>query len=229
MAVCDNSVKVDTAYHPTTVAANLEAPKGDKMAHIDYFFATVSPFTYLAGRRLEEIASKHGATVTYKPLDVVALFARTGGTAPKDRHESRQAYRLQDLRRLSTKTALPLNAKPAFWPTNPAPSSYAIIAAQSAGGGDLVQLVHSLGKACWSDEKDIAEDDVIRAMLADAGFDPALADKGLLLGADTYARNLEEAVMRGAFGAPFYITDTDERFWGQDRLDDLDLHLSGKL
>ncbi|MGO4913963.1 2-hydroxychromene-2-carboxylate isomerase [Pseudogemmobacter sp. W21_MBD1_M6] len=199
------------------------------MAHIDYFFATVSPFTYLAGRRLEEIASKHGATVTYKPLDVVALFGRTGGTAPKDRHESRQTYRLQELRRLSAKTGLPLNVKPAFWPTNPAPSSYAIIAAQSAGGGNLSKLVHSMTKACWAEEKDIARDDVIREMLADAGFDPALADKGLLQGADTYARNLEEAVMRGAFGAPFYITDTDERFWGQDRLEDLDLHLSGKL
>lgn len=33
----------------------------------------------------------------------------------------------------------------------------------------------------------------------------------------------------GVFGAPFYITDTDQRFWGQDRLDDLDLILSGAL
>ncbi|MEM9524919.1 MAG: 2-hydroxychromene-2-carboxylate isomerase, partial [Pseudomonadota bacterium] len=29
--------------------------------------------------------------------------------------------------------------------------------------------------------------------------------------------------------APFYITDTDERFWGQDRLKDLDMHLDGRL
>ena len=199
------------------------------MAHIDYFFATVSPFTYLAGGRLEEIAAKYGATITYKPLDVMALFARTGGTAPKDRHESRQAYRLQELRRLSAKTGLALNAKPAFWPTNPAPSSYAIIAAQIAGGGDLAKLVHSFTAACWAEEKDISQDDVIRAQLEAAGFDPALADKGMLEGAETYVRNLEEAVNRGAFGAPFYITDTDERFWGQDRLEDLDMHLAGKL
>ena len=69
------------------------------MAHIDYFFSTVSPYTYLAGTRFEEIAAKHGATVTYKPLDLIALFGRTGGTPPKDRHESRQAYRLQEMRR----------------------------------------------------------------------------------------------------------------------------------
>ncbi len=199
------------------------------MAHIDYFFATVSPFTYLAGTRLEDIAARHGCSITYKPLDVIALFGRTGGIPPKDRHPSRQEYRLQDLRRQSAKTGLPINLKPAHWPTNPAPSSYAVIAAQSAGGGDLGALVHGLTRACWAEDRNIAEDDVIRECLSASGFDPSLADKGLLAGAETYAANLEEAVNRGAFGAPFYITDTDERFWGQDRLDDLDLHLSGKI
>ncbi len=199
------------------------------MPHIDYFFATISPYTYLAGERLEEIATRHGATITYKPLDVIGLFARTGGTPPKDRHENRKEYRVQELRRQAAKTGLTLNLQPAHWPTNPAPSSYAIIAAQAAGGGDLGKLVHSYCRACWAEEKDIAQDDVVRSCLEAAGFDPALADKGMLAGAEAYAANLEEAVSRGAFGAPFYITDGDERFWGQDRLDDLDLHLSGKL
>ena len=199
------------------------------MPHIDYFFATLSPYTYLAGTRFEEVAAKHGATVTYKPLDVVALFGRTGGTAPKDRHPSRQEMRLQELRRQSAKLGLKMNLKPMFWPTNPAPSSYAFIAAQKAGGGDLGKLVHAITRSVWADEKDIAQDDVIRECLAEAGFDPALADSGMLAGAEEYAANLEEAVNRGVFGAPFYITDTDERFWGQDRIGDLDLHLSGKL
>ena len=39
--------------------------------------------------------------------------------------------------------------------------------------------------------------------------------------------NLEEAVNRGAFGAPFYIVaESDERFWGQDRLQALEAHLA---
>jgi 2-hydroxychromene-2-carboxylate isomerase len=200
------------------------------MAHIDYYFATVSPNTYLAGTRLEDVAARHGATVTYRPLDIMALFARTGGIPPKDRHPSRQEYRLQELRRNAAKAGLPINLKPAFWPTNPAPSSYAIIAAQNAGGGDLGQLVFALTRACWAEEKNIAEDEVIRDCLSAAGFDPKLADAGLLVGAETYARNLEDAVSAGAFGAPFYIvTETDERFWGQDRIADLDAYLAGTL
>ena len=69
---------------------------------------------------------------------------------------------------------------------------------------------------------------MIKACLSEAGFDPSLADSGLLAGAETYAANLEEAVNRGAFGAPFFITDDDQRFWGEDRLDDLEAHLAAR-
>lgn len=197
------------------------------MTQIDYFFSTLSPFTYLAGMRLENIAKKHGAKVIYKPLDIMALFARTGGTPPKDRHPNRIEHRLQELRRQGVRTGLKINIKPAHWPTNMAPSSYAIIAAQNTGG-DVGPLVHSFLRAVWAEEKDIADEAVIRAILADNGFDPELTNSGLLVGAETFGKNLEEAVEAGAFGAPTYIVG-DNVLWGQDRLDDLDLILAGKL
>ncbi len=198
------------------------------MPKIDYYFSTISPYTYLAGDQLEQIAEKHGAEIVYKPLDIVALFGRTGGTPPAQRHENRQAYRAKDLVRVSKLNGLDLNLKPAFFPTNAAPSSYAVIAAQAAGTGDVGALVRALLTSVWVKEQNIAEDDVIRACLTEAGFDPALADSGLLNGAETYAANLEEAVACGAFGAPFYVVG-DEPFWGQDRLAHLDAHLSGDI
>lgn len=197
------------------------------MPQIDYYFTPLSPWCYLAGGRLERIAAAHGATVRYRPFDTGAAFARTGGKVLAERHESRKAYRLQDLRRTAARLGMKIDLHPPFFPTNPAPASYAIIAAQTAGG-DVGGLVQSFLRACWAEGKNIAEDEVIRGLLAAHGFDPALADKGLFTGAETYARNLEDAVAAGVFGAPFYIVG-EERFWGQDRLEDLDLHLAGKL
>jgi 2-hydroxychromene-2-carboxylate isomerase len=199
------------------------------MAHIDYYFSTVSPWAYLAGTRLEEMAARHGASITYKPVDLGQLFPRTGGVALPERHPSRQEYRLQELARQSRKLGMALNPRPAFWPVNGAPAAYAIIAAQSAGGGDVGTLAHGVLRALWAEERNIAEEETISACLAEAGFDPGLADKGLLMGAETYARNTEEAVMAGVFGSPFYVVSTGQKFWGQDRLEDLDLHLAGKL
>lgn len=195
------------------------------MARIDYFFSTLSPFAYLAGNRLEEIAAAHGATIAYKPVDITALFARTGGTPLAERHPSRQDYRLQDLRRRAARVGMPINLRPQHFPTNAAPSSYAIIAAGLAGG-DVGPLVQAFLRAVWAEQKDIADDAVVRECLSSCGFDPAVADSGLLTGAETYARNLEEAVNRGVFGSPFYITEDDERFWGHDRLDDLEAKLA---
>ncbi|TRW97771.1 2-hydroxychromene-2-carboxylate isomerase [Paracoccus sp. M683] len=196
------------------------------MPHIDYYLGTISPWCYLAGDRLERIAEKHGATITYKPVDLMQLFDRTGGTKPADRHPSRMEMRGQELTRWSAHLDLPFNLKPAHWPVNMAPSSYAVIAAQAAGG-DVGALVQGFLRAVWAEERDISDDQVIRDVLAAAGFDPALADKGLFVGAETYGRNLEQAVEAGAFGAPFYVVrETDQRFWGQDRLDFLDRHLA---
>jgi 2-hydroxychromene-2-carboxylate isomerase len=197
------------------------------MAHIDYYLATISPWCYLAGNRLEEIARRHGASITYKPLDVLQLFDRTGGVRPANRHPNRMEYRMHDMPRWAEHLGMPINLKPAFWPVNMAPSSYAIIAAQETGG-DVGPLVQGFLRACWAEERDISDDQVIRDILGAAGFDPALADSGLFVGAETYGRNLEQAVEAGVFGVPFYIVrESGQRFWGQDRLDFLDRHLAG--
>ena len=197
------------------------------MANIDYYLGTISPFAYLAGDRLERIAERHGATITYKPLDILQLFDRTGGVRPANRHASRMEYRAQELSRWSDHLGMALNIKPAFWPVNMAPSSYAVIAAQETGGGDLGGLVQGILRAVWAEDRDISDDGVLRDILEKHGFDPALVDRGLFVGAETYGRNLEQAVEAGAFGSPFYVVrDSGQKFWGQDRLDFLDRHLA---
>ena len=195
------------------------------MAHIDYYMFPLSPFTYLAGDGLEKLAEKHGCTITYKPFQLMKVFELTGGTPPKDRHPSRQAYRLAEIERIAEFVGMPINLKPAFWPTNPAPAAYAIIAAQEAGGGDIGGLCRSLLSAVWVEEKDIAQDDVVKAALEANGFDAGLADAGLLTGAEVFERNTEEALQAQVFGAPSYVVN-GQIFWGQDRLDYLDRYLT---
>lgn len=196
------------------------------MASIDYYFGTISPWAYLAGDRLERIAAAHGATITYKPLDILQLFDRTGGVRPEARHQSRLDYRAQELPRWAEHLGMPLNVTPRTGRPNAAPSSYAIIAAQAAGG-DTGRLAQAILRAHWAEERDIADDATLREILSENGFDPKLVDSGLFIGAEAYGRNLEDAVAAGVFGSPFYVVrETGQKFWGQDRLDFLDRHLA---
>lgn len=198
------------------------------MRQIDYYLALQSPYVYLAGTRPAEIAARHGATLVYKPLDAAQLFPRTGGKIRAERHPARNDYSAQDRMRQARKLAMPYDPQPLYAAANPAPAAYAVIAAQKVGGGDLSGLVAAFSRAMWAESRDISDDEVIRALLTAHGFAADTADKYMLAAADTYAANLEEAVSNGVFGVPFFIAG-DQKFWGQDRLEDLDLHLSGKL
>ena len=194
------------------------------MAVIDYFFSLMSPFTYLAGMRLEEIAEKHNAEIVYRPTDLMKVMPETGGLPVPKRHPFRQQYRLQELRRLSAHTGLPLNIQPKHWPVDAKPASLAVIAVAEQGG-DAGKLAHAFLRAVWAEERDIANADTIAAILAENGHDAAALAPAMAAAEAQYDTNTALALERGVFGAPFYIVG-DERFWGQDRLDYLDRHLA---
>ena len=44
------------------------------MAHIDYYFYSASPFTYLGHKDLMAVAAKHGASVTFRPVNLFGLW-----------------------------------------------------------------------------------------------------------------------------------------------------------
>lgn len=199
------------------------------MARVDYYFSVNSPYTYIGSARVAAMARKMGADWQYKPLHFANLAARTRSMSLTETDAVRAAYIAQDLPRQAAKAGLPMLAKPPYFPANSAPASYAIIAAQNAvraGGvaGDLHALVAAFCSAVWAQGRDISDGEVVASLMADCGFDPALADRGMFMAADEYARNCDDAVGAGVFGAPFLIAG-EARFWGQDRLDDAAQHL----
>lgn len=201
------------------------------MPVIDYFFSVLSPYAYLAGDRLERIAEAHGALIRYKPVDLHKVMEVTGGLPVHRRHVSRQEYRFQDLARRARRAGLPMHLQPKHFPGNPTLANCALIAAQTAQEngdaphGDVGAAARALMRALWAEQKDLADPGVVAEALGAGGFTAAVFSGGAAAG-ETYARNTEEAVRRGVFGAPFYIFG-EERFWGQDRLDDLEIALKG--
>ncbi len=194
------------------------------MTGIEYYFSVLSPFAYLASDRLERIAAARGAAIAYFPIDIAAVGGQTGWTPPAKRHPSRLEYRLQELARVSRTEGLPINLKPAHWPTNPVPASRAIAAAILAER-DPAALIRATLRAVWAEERDIAEPEVVAGILGANGIDPDSLEPHLDAAEEAYWTNTRAAPERGVFGVPFYIAE-GERFWGQDRLTALDNHLS---
>ena len=194
------------------------------MKTISYYFSVLSPFTYFAGDRLERIAAHHGVAIDYLPMDIMGLFGKTGGLPPKDRHISRQNYRMQEIQRIAEHSGMPVNLKPKFWPTDPKSASFTIINAPNEQG-DKGQLVRNYLTACWAEDRDIANPSVVQDCLKAAGFDPEIADSDNNRAMEMFQQNTLRAEEDHVFGSPTYVID-GQVFWGQDRLDHLEWYLT---
>jgi carboxymethylenebutenolidase len=188
---------------------------------VDYFFATLSPWTYLGHERLRAMARKHGATINLRPCDLSGkVFPVSGGVPVKQRAPQRQAYRFLELKRWRDFLGLPLNLEPRFFPADAEPSSRLIIAASQLSADAAMTLTGAVLRACWAEERNVADPDTLHAILRENGFEPEALTRHAQSPEvkATYEAYTQEAIDRGVFGAPSYIVD-GELFWGQDRLD----------
>jgi 2-hydroxychromene-2-carboxylate isomerase len=186
---------------------------------VDYYFTPVSPWTYLGHGRFEQMLAKHGATVRVKPVDYGRIFPVSGGLPLKQRAAQRQAYRLVELRRFRDHSGVPLNLQPKFFPAPSDAAAQLVIAADKANGvASAMKLASALMRACWFEERNVADAATQDAIVREQGLDPdALASHSEAAKA-AYDAYTQEAIDRGVFGAPSYLYN-DEIFWGQDRLE----------
>ena len=194
---------------------------------VDYYFAVVSPWSYLGHDRFVALAARHGATIGVKPIDLSRVFPVSGGLPLPKRAPQRQAYRLVELRRWRDHLGIPLNLQPKFAASGGDLAARWVLAAAEGAAAAALDLAGAIMRARWAEERDIADEATLAAIAAALGQDGS----GLAARAaapDIQARYdacTQEAIDRQVFGVPTYVY-RDEPFWGQDRLDFLDRALA---
>ena len=187
---------------------------------IDYYFATISPFMYLGHERFVALARRHGATIAVKPINMGEVFPVSGGLPLSKRAPQRQAYRLLELKRWSEHLKIPLNCQPRYFPVNGDLAAAWILAAQEQGVAQALALTGAVGRAIWTQERDVAAESTLVAIAGELGLEAAALGARAATAeiAARYKALTQEAIERKVFGAPTYVYE-DELFWGQDRLD----------
>jgi len=195
---------------------------------IEYYFSFISLWSYVGSGAFRQLVERRGLTVIYKPVDLMAVFASSGGLPVKQRATARQAYRLVEMQRWRELRGIPLVLHPRYYPANPSRGHRMLLAAlrrnQPVGA-----FADAVLRAVWADEQNVEESDTL-VRLADAG---GLDGRQLLAASDDPAQVAEEdrltreAIARKVFGAPFYFW-RGEPFWGQDRLDLLETAITSR-
>jgi len=202
-------------------ASEIKDNKPDQLDTLIYRYSHVSPWSYFGHRRVLQLAAEAGVAIDCVPVSLGMILPHTGGLPLAKRSAQRKAYRLQELDRWMRALDMPVNREPAFFPTDDTVSGRMASLAR-AEGRPIGELSEAFMRACWVEQRDIADQATVIAIADANGFDGAnlyaraMTDAGLAL----LQQQSQDAVDAGCFGAPWYQW-RDQAFWGQDRLDQL--------
>ncbi len=188
------------------------------MPVLEFFYDFVSPYSYLASTRVEAEARRARGTVRFRPFLLGGVLKATGNHPPLET-PAKLKHMWVDLQRWARRLSVPLVLPPGF----PVASLLALRGALEAERlGNLVPYTHAVYRAHWAEGKDIADPQVLAAAASAGGLDGAAVVAAAPRYKEALARQTQEAVERGAFGAPtFFVAASggEEMFVGNDRLD----------
>ena len=191
---------------------------------LEFFFDYGSPTSYLAHVQLAGIAERTGAEIVRRPMLLGGVFKATGNQTPVA-IPAKRAYMLGDMARMAEHLGVPFTMNPYFI-INTLTLMRGVVAAQADGTFEAYDK--AMWQAMWVDGENMGEVEAIGKALAAAGLDPAafaarIQEQSVK---DGLIAATEEAVRRGAFGAPTCFVG-DEMFFGSDRMDYVERALAG--
>ena len=184
---------------------------------IEFFFDYGSPYSYIANAVLPDLARRHAADLVYRPMLLGAVFKETGNQSPMyESVAAKRAYGTLALRRTAAYHGVPFEGNPHF-PINTLALMRTAVAAQQAGV--FAPFHAAVYPAFWAKGRNLGDAAVVADVLGAAGLDPAaLADRANTRAVkDELRATTEEAVARGAFGAPSVFFG-GELYFGVDHL-----------
>lgn len=185
---------------------------------VEFFFDFGSPTTYLAWTQLPGICAAAGAMLVYRPMLLGGVFQATGNASPVT-VPAKGKYMLTDMARFARRYDVPMRFNPHF-PINTLALMRGAVGVQLRWPQRFEDYVSAMFTAMWVEGRNMGDPAIVAEVLDKAGFDARAlleltADPAVK---DGLKRNTEEAVRRGAFGAPTMFVG-DQMFFGQDRLD----------
>lgn len=186
---------------------------------IDFWFDFGSTYSYPACMRADALAASNGVSLRYRPFLLGPIFKAQGwDTSPFNIYESKGRYMWRDLERLCADLSLPFR-KPDIFPQNSLLAARVALAGEDEAWRD--GFCRAIFHAQFGEGRRIDEAAVIGDILTNLGL-PAHSLLAMAQSEPVKLRlrtETEEAGRLGIFGAPSFVTEDGELFWGNDRLE----------
>jgi 2-hydroxychromene-2-carboxylate isomerase len=181
---------------------------------IDFYFDFISPYSFLAHKRIRKIQKAENIKFTYKPILLGGLHNLIGITAPAFIN-SKAKFMFRDCKMVSKK----FNIKFKFNPLFPINSLNLMRGLLSVKNGLKNTYIDFFFDAYWQDALNLNEEKIIFSILKKIkinkrNFLKNINDQKIK---DKLKQLTQYAYEKDIFGAPTFVVNK-KIFWGQDRL-----------
>jgi len=189
------------------------------MPKIQFWYDFASNYSYLSAMRIEEEAAMEGIGVEWRPFLLGPIFAAQGwDTSPFKIYPAKGRHMIRDMERICADRGMSFRLPEPFPQNSLQAARLALI---GEGEGWAPAFTRELFRLEFGEGASLADRQVLALALAAAGQDAEAQmqrTQAPEIKTRLRARN-EEAQALGIFGAPTFITEGGELFWGDDRLE----------
>jgi len=189
------------------------------VAKIDFFYEFASTYSYPAAMRIDDLALDYDVEVNWRPFLLGPIFKAQGWeTSPFNIYPDKGRYMIRDLERLCEALGLPPFKMPKTFP------AHSILPARVAlcfTGEMRAAFTRETYNAAFAHGADISDAKVIEKVLKGLGEAAAKIFEKVNTQPvkDALRAETEAAQKLKIFGAPAFVTEDGELFWGNDRLE----------
>ena len=183
--------------------------------HIDFYFDIISPYSYIAHKKIQKIKEKKKITFNYKPILLGGLHNLAGISAPAF-NKYKMKNMQNDCELISKKNDISFTWNLKF-PLNSLSIMRGYLQVSEKQKKDYLDIFFD---AYWKDNLDLSSENEFCKLLNFLNIDTEIFFKEIKHQSikDNLKELTSDAFKKEVFGAPTFIVN-NKIFWGQDRLE----------
>ena len=184
-------------------------------SHIDFYFDIISPYSYIAHKKIQKIKEHQKVIFNYKPILLGGLHNLAGINAPAF-NKYKMKNMQSDCELVSKKNNISFKWNLKF-PINSLSIMRGYLSVEDGQKEDYLNIFFD---AYWRDNLDLSSDKEFSKLLESLKIDSKIFFEKITQQSikDTLKKFTNDAFEKEVFGAPTFIVD-NKIFWGQDRLE----------
>ena len=184
-------------------------------SHIDFYFDIISPYSYIAHKKIQKIKEQQKIIFNYKPILLGGLHNLAGISAPAF-NKYKMKNMQSDCELVSKKNNISFKWNLKF-PINSLSIMRGYLAVEDRQKEDYLNIFFN---AYWRDNLDLSSEKEFSKLLENLKIDSKIFFDKITQQSikDTLKQLTNDAFEKEVFGAPTFIVN-NKIFWGQDRLE----------